>query len=98
MDLKEMPILHLYILYRMVGAHLLVTLFQSYMFVVPISIKSRATWVFLKPHFQTLVSSFAFPQMCFTPDKQELWESDAVEFIRTSLGKEVCCSMYPPYN
>lgn len=51
------------------------------------SVKPKSTWVLLRPHFQTLVSSFVFPQMCFTPIKQELWESDPVEYTRTVIGQ-----------
>ncbi|THH06885.1 hypothetical protein EW145_g3782 [Phellinidium pouzarii] len=50
-------------------------------------VKPKSTWAFLKPHFQTLVSSFVFPQLCFTPIKQELWESDPVDYVRTSIDE-----------
>ena len=50
------------------------------------SVKPKATWVLIKPHFQSLVQSFVFPQLTFTPRKQELWESDPVEYTRMSIG------------
>ncbi|KAH8109328.1 ARM repeat-containing protein [Phellopilus nigrolimitatus] len=50
-------------------------------------VKPKSTWAFLKPHFQTLVSSFVFPQLCFTPMKQELWESDPVDYVRTAIDE-----------
>ena len=40
----------------------------------------------LKPHFETLVSTFVFPQMSFNPIKQELWETDPVDYVRISVG------------
>lgn len=40
----------------------------------------------LKPHFETLVSSFAFPQLCFTAEKQELWRDDTNEYLRSTFG------------
>ena len=51
------------------------------------SVKPKSTWQLLRPHFETLVSSFVFPQMSFTPTKQELWETDPVDYVRISVGK-----------
>ncbi len=39
-----------------------------------------------KPHFETLVSSFVFPQLSFNATKQNLWESDPVDYVRISVG------------
>ncbi|KAI5123131.1 hypothetical protein M0805_000834 [Coniferiporia weirii] len=50
-------------------------------------VKPKSTWAFLRPHFQNLVSSFVFPQLCFTPIKQELWESDPVDYVRTAIDE-----------
>ncbi|EJC98943.1 ARM repeat-containing protein [Fomitiporia mediterranea MF3/22] len=50
-------------------------------------VKPKSTWAFLKPHFQTLVSSFVFPQLCFTSIKQELWETDPVDYVRTAIDE-----------
>jgi len=50
------------------------------------SVKPKSTWALLKPHFETLVSSFVFPNLSFTPAKKEVWDSDPVEYIRTSVG------------
>jgi hypothetical protein len=35
------------------------------------------------------VTAFVYPQLCFTPAKQELWDSDPVEFVRTTVGKHI---------
>jgi hypothetical protein len=52
-----------------------------------LSVKPKSTWQLLKPHFETLVSSFVFPQMSFTSTKQELWENDPVDYVRISVGQ-----------
>lgn len=51
------------------------------------SVKPKSTWQLLKPHFETLVSSFVFPQLSFTQAKQELWETDPVDYVRVSVGQ-----------
>lgn len=48
--------------------------------------KPQSTWVLLKPHFESLVSNFVFPNLSFTPARQELWQSDPVDYTRTSIG------------
>lgn len=48
-------------------------------------VKPKTTWHLLKPHFETLVSSFAFPQLCFTTEKQELWRDDSNEYLRRTF-------------
>lgn len=50
------------------------------------SVKPKTTWHLLKPHFETLVSSFAFPQLCFTAEKKEMWRDDATEYLRLTFG------------
>ena len=40
----------------------------------------------LKPHFETLVSTYVFPQLCFNAAKQEQWETDPIEYLRISVG------------
>ena len=49
-------------------------------------IKPKSTWHLVKPHFETLVSSFVFPQMSFTPAKQESWDIDPIDFVRQAVG------------
>ena len=53
------------------------------------SVKPKSTWALLKPHFETLVSSYVFPQLSFTPVKEEQWNTDPVEFVRTTVGKYI---------
>jgi hypothetical protein len=50
------------------------------------SVKPKSTWTLLKPHFENLVSSFIFPHLCFSASKQELWNADPADYIRTSVG------------
>ena len=50
------------------------------------SVKPKSTWELLKPHFESLVSSFVFPQLSFTPSRQELWDDDPADFVRLSIG------------
>ncbi|KAH7097641.1 ARM repeat-containing protein [Auriculariales sp. MPI-PUGE-AT-0066] len=51
------------------------------------SVKPKTTWELVKPHFETLVSRFVFPHMCFTQQHRELWESDPVEYARMSIDE-----------
>ena len=55
-------------------------------------IKPKSTWHLIKPHFETLVSTFVYPQMSFTSTKEELWHSDPVDLVRQQVGKYI--SMY----
>ncbi|KAI8978716.1 ARM repeat-containing protein [Trametes punicea] len=50
-------------------------------------VKPKSTWALVKPHFETLVSSYVFPQLSFTPAKQEQWETDPIEFVRTTVDE-----------
>jgi hypothetical protein len=50
------------------------------------SVKPQSTWALLKPHFESLVSNFVFPNLSFTSAMQELWQSDPVDYTRTSIG------------
>ncbi|KAF7299860.1 Importin N-terminal domain-containing protein [Mycena chlorophos] len=50
-------------------------------------IKPKSTWTLLKPHAQTLVESFVFPQLSFNPARQQLWESDPIEYVRMSVDE-----------
>lgn len=53
------------------------------------SVKPKSTWALLKPHFQDLISNYVYPQLSFTPAKQESWHTDPIEFVRTSVGEFV---------
>lgn len=50
------------------------------------SVKPKSTWAQLKPHFETLVSTFVFPQLTFNSMRQELWEHDPVDYVRMAVG------------
>ncbi|KAF8887163.1 armadillo-type protein [Infundibulicybe gibba] len=50
-------------------------------------VKPKSTWTLLKPHIQTLISSFVFPQLSFNGQKQSLWESDPVDYLRTTIDE-----------
>ncbi|OSX56395.1 hypothetical protein POSPLADRAFT_1068094 [Postia placenta MAD-698-R-SB12] len=50
-------------------------------------VKPKSTWVMLKPHFETLVSSYVFPQLSFTPARQEQWDIDPIDYVRTSVDE-----------
>ncbi|KAM5539406.1 hypothetical protein V8D89_006858 [Ganoderma adspersum] len=50
-------------------------------------VKPKSTWALLKPHFQDLISNYVYPQLSFTPAKQESWQTDPIEFVRTSVDE-----------
>ncbi|KAJ6504734.1 armadillo-type protein [Mycena vitilis] len=50
-------------------------------------IKPKSTWTLLKPHVQTLVESFVFPQLSFNAGRQALWEGDPVDYVRVSVDE-----------
>ncbi|KAI0263933.1 ARM repeat-containing protein [Gloeopeniophorella convolvens] len=50
-------------------------------------VKPKSTWAMLKPQFESLVSNFVFPNLSFTPARQELWHSDPIDYTRTSIDE-----------
>ncbi|KAH9480674.1 putative importin [Psilocybe cubensis] len=50
-------------------------------------VKPKSTWVQLKPHFDSLVSNFVFPQLSFNEQRRSLWESDPVDYVRVSVDE-----------
>ncbi|KAI8969324.1 armadillo-type protein [Mycotypha africana] len=48
-------------------------------------VKNKVTWQLLKPHVETLVAHFIFPQLCFSDEDQELWDEDPVEFVHKKV-------------
>ncbi|PPQ78743.1 hypothetical protein CVT25_010746 [Psilocybe cyanescens] len=50
-------------------------------------VKPKSTWVQLKPHFDSLVSNFVFPQLSFNEQRRALWESDPVDYVRVSVDE-----------
>ncbi|RUS35493.1 armadillo-type protein [Jimgerdemannia flammicorona] len=49
------------------------------------SVKHKTTWQILKPHTETLVSHFIFPQLCFSQEDEELWIEDPVEYVHKKV-------------
>lgn len=83
MALEEMPVSRIHIFHRVVCT--ILPFMLSCLF-TPHSIKPKSTWTLLKPSFETLVSSFVFPQLSFNAIKQTLWEEDPVDYVRISVG------------
>ncbi|KAH8091016.1 armadillo-type protein [Cristinia sonorae] len=50
-------------------------------------IKPKSTWALLKPHYETLVRSYVFPQLSWNATRQEQWDSDPVDYIRTAVDE-----------
>jgi hypothetical protein len=48
-------------------------------------VKNKGTWSLLKPHVETLVAHFIFPQLCFSEEDQDLWDEDPVEFVHKKV-------------
>lgn len=49
------------------------------------SIKHKTTWQILKPHTETLVAHFIYPQLCFSVEDEELWTEDPVEYVHKKI-------------
>jgi len=41
----------------------------------------------MKPHSETLITHFVFPQLCFTTADETLWVDDPVEYVNAKIGK-----------
>ncbi|KAF5311710.1 hypothetical protein D9611_009470 [Ephemerocybe angulata] len=50
-------------------------------------IKPKTTWSQLKPHVDSLVSTFVFNQLTFNQERKELWENDPVDYVRVSVDE-----------
>jgi hypothetical protein len=50
-------------------------------------IKPKSIWILLKPHVDSLVANFAFPQLAFNASKQAMWEADPVEYVRAIVDE-----------
>lgn len=44
-------------------------------------------WQLVKPHCESLLAYFIFPQMCFSDSDAQLWSEDPVEFVHKKIGK-----------
>ncbi|KAI7872425.1 armadillo-type protein [Spinellus fusiger] len=49
------------------------------------SVKHKTTWLIIKPHIETLLAHFIFPQLCFSPHDEELWTDDPVEYVHKKV-------------
>ncbi|KAK4514985.1 uncharacterized protein ATC70_002594 [Mucor velutinosus] len=49
------------------------------------SIKHKITWQIIKPHTETLVAQFLFPQLCFSKEDEQLWTEDAVDYAHKKM-------------
>ncbi|KAF1802362.1 armadillo-type protein [Mucor lusitanicus] len=49
------------------------------------SIKHKITWQIIKPHTDTLVAQFLFPQLCFSKEDEQLWTEDAVDYAHKKM-------------
>ncbi|KAG0343672.1 hypothetical protein BG004_005100 [Podila humilis] len=49
------------------------------------SVKDKHIWAIMKPHSETLITHFVFPQLCFTADDETLWVDEPVEYIHAKI-------------
>ncbi|KAF9970777.1 hypothetical protein BGZ65_010888, partial [Modicella reniformis] len=49
------------------------------------SVKDKHTWSMIKPHSQTLITHFVFPQLCFSAADEALWVDDPSEYIHSKI-------------
>ncbi|KAF9115179.1 hypothetical protein BGX27_008657 [Mortierella sp. AM989] len=50
-------------------------------------VKEKQIWALMKPHSETLITHFVFPQLCFTEADEALWVDDAVEYVHAKVDK-----------
>ncbi|KAK5668770.1 Nonsense-mediated mRNA decay protein 5 [Batrachochytrium dendrobatidis] len=48
-------------------------------------VKRKATWSILKDHLPMIVTHFIFPLMCFSPQDEELWQDNPVDYIHKKV-------------
>ncbi|KAJ1979325.1 Nonsense-mediated mRNA decay protein 5 [Dimargaris cristalligena] len=49
------------------------------------AIKHKTAWKLIKPHTETLVEHFIFPQLMYSEEDDELWEDNPTEYIHKKL-------------
>ncbi|KAI8603528.1 armadillo-type protein [Dissophora ornata] len=49
------------------------------------SVKDKHIWSMMKPHSETLITHFVFPQLCFTDADETLWVDDPVEYVHAKI-------------
>ncbi|KAG0224632.1 armadillo-type protein [Mortierella sp. GBAus27b] len=50
-------------------------------------IRPKNIWALMKPHSETLIMHFIFPQLCFTAADEALWLDDPVEYVHSKVDK-----------
>ncbi|KAF9361062.1 hypothetical protein BGX26_006150 [Mortierella sp. AD094] len=50
-------------------------------------VKDKQIWALMKPHSETLITHFVFPQLCFTEADETLWVDDAVEYVHAKVDR-----------
>ncbi|CAG8844961.1 25927_t:CDS:1, partial [Racocetra persica] len=48
-------------------------------------ITHKITWQIIKPYYETLVSQYLFPQLCFSDEDEQLWAEDPVDYIHKKM-------------
>ncbi|KAF9898563.1 hypothetical protein BX616_003874, partial [Lobosporangium transversale] len=48
-------------------------------------VKDKHIWSLMKPHSETLITHFIFPQLCFTAADEALWLDDPVEYVHAKI-------------
>ncbi|KAF9570176.1 hypothetical protein EC968_002115 [Mortierella alpina] len=50
-------------------------------------VKDKSIWSLMKPHSDTLITHFVFPQLCFKAEDEALWVDDPVEYVHSRIDK-----------
>ncbi|KAI1302858.1 hypothetical protein EDD11_005462 [Mortierella claussenii] len=50
-------------------------------------VKDKHIWSLMKPHSETLITHFVFPQLCFTAADETLWMDDPVEYVHSRIDQ-----------
>ncbi|KAF8941533.1 hypothetical protein BGZ58_006936 [Dissophora ornata] len=48
-------------------------------------VKDKSIWSIMKPHSESLITHFVFPQLCFTAADEALWVDDPVEYVHSRV-------------
>ncbi|CAO3652340.1 unnamed protein product [Cunninghamella blakesleeana] len=49
------------------------------------AVKHKITWQIVKPHVETLVGQFIFPQLCISFEDELLWQNDPVDYVHKKI-------------
>ncbi|KAF9202388.1 hypothetical protein BGZ49_007438 [Haplosporangium sp. Z 27] len=50
------------------------------------SVKDKHIWSLMKPHSETLITHFVFPQLCFSAADEALWVDEPVEYVHSKTN------------